>query len=47
VAVGFVLLGAIFIYILQQSLLNNIPLIGSIVADIVKIANEKLGGALR
>jgi hypothetical protein len=47
VAVGFVLLGAIVIYILQQSFFNNIPLIGSIVADIVKIANEKLGGSLR
>lgn len=42
-AIGFVLLGAIVIYILQQSILSNIPLIGKIVADIVKIANEKLG----
>ena len=43
VAVGFILLGAIAVYILQQSFLNNLPLIGDIVADIVKIANQKLG----
>ncbi len=43
IAVGFVLLGALFIYILQQSFLNNLPVIGNIVAEIVKIANEKLG----
>lgn len=43
VAIGFILLGALAIYILQQSFLSNLPLIGNIVAEIIKIANQKLG----
>ena len=43
IAVGFTLLGAVVLYILQQSFINNLPLIGDFIADIVKIANEKLG----
>lgn len=42
VAVGFTLLGAIVLYILQKTFLNNLPVIGNIIADIVRIANEKL-----
>jgi hypothetical protein len=42
-AVGFVLLGALAIYILQKSFLQNLPLIGNIVAEIIKIANQRLG----
>jgi len=42
IAVGFTLLGALVLYILQKTFLNNLPVIGNIIADIVKIANEKL-----
>jgi len=42
VAVGFTLLGALAIYLLRQAFLDNLPVIGNIIADIVKIANEKL-----
>ncbi len=41
-AVGFTLLGALVIYLLQQSFLNNLPVIGDFIADIVEIANERL-----
>ena len=41
-AVGFTLLGALVIYLLQQAFVNNLPVIGDIIADIVEIANEKL-----
>ena len=39
---GFTLLGALVIYLLQQSFLNNLPVIGDFIADIVEIANERL-----
>jgi len=42
IAVGFTLLGALVIYLLQRSFLNNLPGIGNIIAEIVKIANERL-----
>ena len=42
IAVGFTLLGALVLYILQKSFLNNLPVIGDIIADIVEIANERL-----
>lgn len=42
VAVGFTLLGALALYLLQKSFLNNLPVIGDIIADIVEIANERL-----
>ena len=42
IAIGFTLLGAIVLYFLQKTLLNNLPVIGNIIADIVKIANDKL-----
>ncbi len=42
IAVGFTLLGALVIYLLQQSFLNNLPGIGNFIADIVEIANERL-----
>ena len=41
-AVGFTLLGALVIYLLQQTFFNNLPLIGNMIADIVEIANERL-----
>ncbi len=42
VAVGFTLLGALVIYLLQESFLNNLPVIGEFIADIVEIASERL-----
>lgn len=42
IAVGFTILGAIVLYILQKLVMLNLPLIGSIIADIVKIVNQKL-----
>jgi len=42
IAIGFTLLGALVLYLLQQSFLNNLPVIGDIIADIVEIANERL-----
>ena len=41
-AVGFTLLGALVIYLLQESFLKNLPVIGVFIADIVEIANERL-----
>ncbi|MEQ2130336.1 DUF5665 domain-containing protein [Caldanaerobacter subterraneus KAk] len=42
IAVGFTILGAIIIYILQKLVVLNLPLIGNIIADIVKIVQQKL-----
>ena len=42
IAVGFTLLGAIVIYLLQKSFLNNLPVIGDIIADIIEIANDRI-----
>ncbi|MDI3528311.1 MAG: hypothetical protein PWQ23_130 [Thermoanaerobacter sp.] len=42
IAVGFTILGAIILYILQKLVVLNLPVIGSIIADIVKIVNQKL-----
>lgn len=42
IAVGFTLLGALVLYILQQSFMNNLPVIGDFIADIIEIANERL-----
>lgn len=42
VAVGFTLLGALVLYLLQQSFLNNLPVIGEFIADLVEIANDRL-----
>ncbi|KNF08725.1 hypothetical protein CLPU_5c00320 [Gottschalkia purinilytica] len=41
-AVGFTLLGAIGIYILQKIITWNIPLIGDFIAEIVKIVQNNL-----
>lgn len=41
-AVGFTLLGAIVIYILQAIMRWNIPLIGEFITDIVNIVQENL-----
>jgi hypothetical protein len=41
-AVGFTLLGAIAIYILQKIVILNLPLLGDFIADIVKIVQDQL-----
>lgn len=41
-AVGFTLLGAIVIYILQKIVILNLPLLGDFIADIVKIVQDQL-----
>lgn len=37
VAIGFTLLGAIFIYFLQRLVILNLPIIGGIITEIVKL----------
>jgi hypothetical protein len=41
-AVGFTLLGALAIYILQRVVILRLPLIGDFIAEIVKIVQEEL-----
>lgn len=41
-AVGFTVLGAISIYLLQKIIAWNIPLIGDFIAEIVKIVQKSL-----
>lgn len=41
-AIGFTILGAIVLLILQRIMMMNLPLIGNIVADIVKTVEMQL-----
>lgn len=41
-AIGFLLLGALFLYLLQQIAYHNLPIIGDFIADIVKIVEQNL-----
>ncbi len=41
-AVGFTILGAILIYILQKVLILNLPIISDIIAEMVKLVQLKL-----
>ena len=41
-AVGFTLLGAILIYVLQKILVLNLPVISDIIAEMVKLVQLKL-----
>lgn len=41
-AIGFTVLGAIAIYVLQKIITWNIPLIGDFIADLVRIVQENL-----
>lgn len=41
-AVGFTLLGAVVLYLLRDSFLTNLPLIGHFVADVVRIVQREL-----
>ncbi|SHJ18308.1 DUF5665 domain-containing protein [Desulfofundulus thermosubterraneus] len=44
IAVGFALLGAILIMILQRLVMLNLPVIGGFIAEIVAIVQSRLGG---
>lgn len=39
-AVGFTLLGALVLYILQQAFIRNLPFIGDLIAQLVMIVNQ-------
>ncbi|MGI6484988.1 MAG: DUF5665 domain-containing protein [Tepidanaerobacteraceae bacterium] len=41
-AVGFTLLGAFVIYILQRLVILKLPVIGNFIADIIKIVQKQL-----
>jgi len=41
-AIGFTLLGALIIYILQKLVLLNLPLIGDFIAEFIKIVQNNL-----
>lgn len=43
VAVGVTILGAVVLYILQRSFVRNIPVLGSFIAEIVRIVEMELG----
>lgn len=42
-AIGFALLGAVIIYLLRLSFLHNLPVIGKIIAQIVRIVQRETG----
>jgi hypothetical protein len=41
-AIGFTLLGALLVYVLQRSVLQNLPIIGRVIAELVKIVERQL-----
>ncbi|MCF6095858.1 DUF5665 domain-containing protein [Thermovorax subterraneus] len=41
-AVGFTLLGALALYILQRVVILNLPLIGDFIAELVRIVQDEL-----
>ncbi|MBF7083527.1 hypothetical protein IT084_11135 [Desulfallas sp. Bu1-1] len=43
IAVGFAILGAIIVLILQKLVALNLPVIGNFIADLVKIVQLQLG----
>jgi len=43
IAIGFAILGAILVLILQRLAVLNLPLIGDFIADLVKIVQAQLG----
>ena len=45
IAVGFTVVGALFLYLLGRLATLNVPLIGSFVAEIVRIVQSELGPA--
>jgi len=42
-AVGFTILGAVVLYILQRTFVANLPLVGDFIAEIVLIVQQQLG----
>lgn len=45
-AVGFTILGALLIYILQKMVLLNLPLIGDFIADLVRLVDYSMKKSL-
>ena len=43
IAVGFAILGAVIVLILQRLAVLNLPVIGDFIADLVKIVQAQLG----
>ncbi|QNB46051.1 hypothetical protein BR63_06800 [Thermanaerosceptrum fracticalcis] len=41
-AIGFTILGAVVLYLLQKIVLLNLPLIGNFIAEIVEMVNEHM-----
>ncbi len=41
-AIGFTVLGAVVLYLLQKIVLLNLPLIGNFIAEIVEMVNEHM-----
>jgi len=41
-AIGFTLLGALAVYILQRIVILRLPIIGTFIADIIKIVQKQL-----
>ena len=41
-AIGFALLGALVIYLLQSTFLHNLPFVGKIIAQIVRIVQSEM-----
>jgi hypothetical protein len=41
-AIGFTILGALVLYMLRQAVLLNIPIIGTFIAEIVKIVQDNM-----
>lgn len=42
-AIGFTILAALVLYLLQRAILLNLPVIGDFIADIVQIVQKQLG----
>ncbi len=45
-AIGFAILGAFIIYILRSSFLDNLPVIGKIIAQLVRIVQHEMQGGV-
>lgn len=41
-AIGFTLLGAILLYVLQSAFIRNIPVVGGFIADLVRVVQYDL-----
>lgn len=42
IALGFTILGALFIWFMQRLVVLNLPIIGDFIADLIKIVQEQL-----